>query len=178
MKQSKVLTAHVPLPLAERVDQMAARLDRSRGWVVKQALSAWVEREEERRQLTLEALADVDAGQVIDHQAVQAWADRLGSDDPAASSPSVRGLQWTQHALSDLARLYDFLASANPEAATAVVQALVRAPTRILDHPSIGEKLPEFEPRNIRRLLVGHFEMRYEMGDGVVYILRVWHARE
>ncbi|PLU37301.1 CopG family transcriptional regulator, partial [Sinorhizobium medicae] len=34
-------TAHVPLPLAEKVDQIAARLERSRGWIVKQALTAW-----------------------------------------------------------------------------------------------------------------------------------------
>jgi predicted transcriptional regulator len=80
--ETKVLTAHVPLPLAEKVDQMAARLDRSRGWIVKQALSAWVEQEEERQRLTLEALADVDAGRLIRHQAVQAWADSLDSDSP------------------------------------------------------------------------------------------------
>jgi predicted transcriptional regulator len=79
---TKVLTAHVPLPLAEKVDQLAARLERSRGWIIKQALSAWVEQEEARRQLTLEALADVDAGRVIDHQAVQSWADSLGTDSP------------------------------------------------------------------------------------------------
>jgi predicted transcriptional regulator len=78
--ETKVLTAHVPLPLAEKVDEMAARLERSRGWIVKQALSAWIEQEEERRRLTLEALADVDAGRVIDHQAVAAWADSLGAD--------------------------------------------------------------------------------------------------
>lgn len=79
---TKVLTAHVPLPLAEKVDQMAARLERSRGWIMKQALTAWIEQEEERRRLTLEALADVDAGRVIDHQSVQAWADSLESDNP------------------------------------------------------------------------------------------------
>lgn len=79
---TKVLTAHVPLPLAEKVDQMAARLERSRGWIMKQALTAWIDQEEERRRLTLEALADVDAGQVIDHQSVQAWADSLESDKP------------------------------------------------------------------------------------------------
>ena len=78
--ETKVLTAHVPLPLAEKVDEMAARLERSRGWIVKQALSAWIEQEEERRRLTLEALADVDAGRVIDHQAVAAWPDSLGAD--------------------------------------------------------------------------------------------------
>ena len=80
--ETKVLTAHVPLPLAEKVDQMAARLERSRGWIMKQALSAWIEQEEERNRLTREALADVDCGQVIDHQAVQAWAESLGTDEP------------------------------------------------------------------------------------------------
>jgi predicted transcriptional regulator len=80
--KTKVLTAHVPLPLAQKVDKLADRLERSRGWIVKQALSAWVEQEEERHRLTLEALADVDAGRVIDHQAVQAWADSLSTDRP------------------------------------------------------------------------------------------------
>jgi predicted transcriptional regulator len=79
---TKVLTAHVPRQLAEKVDQIAARLERSRGWIVKQALMAWVEQEEERSRLTREALADVDAGQVIDHQAVQAWAESFGRDKP------------------------------------------------------------------------------------------------
>lgn len=78
---TKVLTAHVPLPLAEKVDQVAARLERSRGWIVRQALSAWIDQEEERSRLTREALADVDAGRVIDHQAVQAWADSLSTAD-------------------------------------------------------------------------------------------------
>jgi predicted transcriptional regulator len=78
---TKVLTAHVPLPLAEKVDQMAARLERSHGWIIKQALSAWIVQEEERDRLTREALADVDACSVIDHQAVQAWADSLGTDE-------------------------------------------------------------------------------------------------
>lgn len=82
MTATKVLTAHVPLPLANKVDQMASRLDRSRGWIMKQALSAWIAQEEERDRLTQEALADVDAGHTIDHQAVQAWADSLSTDQP------------------------------------------------------------------------------------------------
>lgn len=79
---TKVITAHVPLSLAEKVDQIAARQERSRGWVVKQALSAWIDQEEERSRLTREALADVDVGYVIDHQSVQAWADSLSTDQP------------------------------------------------------------------------------------------------
>jgi predicted transcriptional regulator len=71
---TKVLTAHVPLGLADKVDAMAARLDRSRGWVVKQALAAWVDQEE--------ALDDVDAGRVIDHHDVRAWAESLTTGEP------------------------------------------------------------------------------------------------
>ncbi|MBS3936714.1 MAG: ribbon-helix-helix protein, CopG family [Sulfuritalea sp.] len=79
---TKVLTAHVPLPLAEKIDLVAARLERSRGWIVKQALSAWIDQEEERSRLTREALDDVDAGRIIDHQTVQAWADSLSTANP------------------------------------------------------------------------------------------------
>ena len=79
---TKVITAHVPLPMDDKVDQMAARLERSRGRVIKQALSAWLAQEEERNRLTLEALDDVKSGQVIDQQAVQAWADSLSTDNP------------------------------------------------------------------------------------------------
>lgn len=80
--ETRVLTAHIPVLLAEKVDQLADRLERSRGWIMKQALSAWIAQEEERDRLTLEALADVDAGRVIEHQAVQAWADSLTADEP------------------------------------------------------------------------------------------------
>ena len=51
---SRVITAHVPLPLAEQVDQHAARLDRSRGWIIRQALAAWIEQEEARSQAASE----------------------------------------------------------------------------------------------------------------------------
>ena len=80
--KTRVLTAHVPLPLAKKVDQMASRLERSRGWIMKQALSAWIAQEEEYNRLTQEALADVDAGKVVEHQAVLAWAESLCTDDP------------------------------------------------------------------------------------------------
>ncbi len=80
--ETKVMTAHIPLPLAEKVDQMAAQLDRPRGWIIKTALTAWVELEERRYAMTLEALAEVDSGKVIDHAAVEAWAESLDGEKP------------------------------------------------------------------------------------------------
>jgi predicted transcriptional regulator len=79
---TKVVTAHIPTELAAKVDAIAARRDRSRGWIMKQALSAWVEQEEQRYRLTLEALADVDAGRTVDHDDVETWVDSLDSEQP------------------------------------------------------------------------------------------------
>ena len=87
-------------------------------------------------------------------------------------------LKWTSKALSDLARLHEFLALANRPAAARLVQALTKAPTVLLINPRIGEQLFEFEPREVRRLLVGHYEMRYEIQASTVYVLRLWHTRE
>ncbi len=79
---TRVLTAHVPIPLADQVDQLAGKLERSRAWIMKQALSSWVAQEEERDRLTREAMADVVDGCVTDHQAVYTWAESLDSDSP------------------------------------------------------------------------------------------------
>ena len=51
-------------------------------------------------------------------------------------------------------------------------------PLRLIDYPRIGEKLEEFQPREIRRLLVGQYEVRYELMNDTIFILRLWHTRE
>jgi predicted transcriptional regulator len=80
--ETKVVTAHVPLELADKVDAIAERRDRSRGWIMKQALSAWVDQEEQRYRLTLEGLADVDAGRTVDQTEVEKWVHSLDSAKP------------------------------------------------------------------------------------------------
>ena len=87
-------------------------------------------------------------------------------------------LKWTSKALSDLVRLCEFLASVNRPAAARTVQSLTAAPASLLVNPRIGEKLEEFEPREVRRILVGHYEMRYEIQESIIDVLRLWHTRE
>ena len=87
-------------------------------------------------------------------------------------------LQWTAKAHSDLVRLYDFLALVNKGAAARTVQSLTAAPTALLVNPRIGERLEEFDPRELRRILVGAYEIRYESQESTIYVLRLWHTRE
>ena len=87
-------------------------------------------------------------------------------------------LRWTGRALSDLTRLHAFLASLNKPAAARTVQSLTAAPASLLTNSRIGERLDEFDPREVRRIFVGHYEMRYEIVESTIYILRLWHTRE
>ena len=87
-------------------------------------------------------------------------------------------VQWARKGLSDLVRLHEFLSPVNPQAAAKVVQALVRAANRLEAHPRIGTRLDQFEPRELRRLIVSQYELRYEIRDSTVFVLRLWHTRE
>jgi predicted transcriptional regulator len=75
--RNRVVTAHIPDELARKLDSLAERLERSRGWVVKEALEGYLALEEERHRETLAALAEVDAGTTVDHAEVRAWARGL-----------------------------------------------------------------------------------------------------
>ncbi|EJU5898027.1 type II toxin-antitoxin system RelE/ParE family toxin [Salmonella enterica] len=87
-------------------------------------------------------------------------------------------LKWTSKALSDLARLYDFLVLASKPAAARTVQFLTQAPVILLTHPHMGEQLFQFEPREVRRIFAGEYEIRYELNGRTIYVLRLWHTRE
>ena len=87
-------------------------------------------------------------------------------------------VQWTAKSLSDLERLHEFLAPVNPRAAAKAVQAIVKGAGRLVEHPRIGERLEHYEPREVRRILIGKYELRYEICDSTIFVLRIWHTRE
>ena len=87
-------------------------------------------------------------------------------------------LKWTRKAQSDIVRLYDFLAPIKRKTAARIVQSLLAAPKRLLEFPRIGEPLDEFRPREARRILAGPYEIRYEIQEATIFVLRVWHTRE
>lgn len=87
-------------------------------------------------------------------------------------------LTWTGSARSDLVRLYEFLHSVNVPAAVRVVRQVVAGTRRIPRYSRLGTRLAEFEPREVRRVLVGDYEIRYEVADADIFVLRIFHTRE
>jgi predicted transcriptional regulator len=79
-----MVTVHLPSDLAEKLDGLAELLDRPKGWIVKEAIASYIALEEKRHRLTLEALADVDAGRTLGQDEVERWAEQLGQQPKRA----------------------------------------------------------------------------------------------
>ena len=69
--------------LLRRLDVAAERLRRSKGWIINDAVREYLERDEERlRRLeeTKDALAELEAGELIDGNGVLAWIEGWGTE--------------------------------------------------------------------------------------------------
>lgn len=59
-----------------------------------------------------------------------------------------------------------------------LVQALSKAPDNLLANPRTGEQLFEFEPHEVGRILVGRYDIRYELQESTLQVLHLWHTGE
>ena len=75
-KDGRVVTANLPSDLVARMDEVADRIDRSKSWIIRQAVSEWLAEEQRRHELTLEALKCVDEGRTIPHEEVIARLEK------------------------------------------------------------------------------------------------------
>lgn len=87
-------------------------------------------------------------------------------------------LKWSNEAVAMLRVSTTFWPKMNPAAAARAAQTLTVAPRQLLDRPQSGRQLEQYLPREVRCIIVGNYEMRYELVESTVFILRVWHTRE
>lgn len=89
-------------------------------------------------------------------------------------------LQWTSKAQSDLKRIYDFIRTYDVKGnkALEVIRSLMKASENLCVYPHVGSSLESFGERDVRRFLVGDYELRYEITENDIFVLRVWHTRE
>jgi len=85
---------------------------------------------------------------------------------------------WNRKALLDLERVHAFLESRSTALASRTVQMLSNAPDQLQTYPRMGERLEGFEPDEVRRLLVGGYEFRYQVDGDLIRVLRIWHEFE
>lgn len=87
-------------------------------------------------------------------------------------------VHWTDEASSDLVRLEEFLRPKSARVAARIVGELIAAPEQLLDFPQIGERVENTGDVELRRLLVDHYEIQYEVRPDEIRVARVFHMRE
>lgn len=66
------------------LDELAKKLQRSKNWIINQAIKEFVERgnlEEKRWAETVQALDSVEQGKVVGSEKVHRWLESWGADD-------------------------------------------------------------------------------------------------
>lgn len=87
---------------------------------------------------------------------------------------------WTETAISDLNRHYDFIALSNANAAARAIQAIVASGGSLQKNPRRGAIVDEIA--GLRKLIVTFgkygFIIHYVILEDDVIILRIYHGRE
>ncbi len=87
---------------------------------------------------------------------------------------------WTETAITDLNRHYDFIALSNADAAARAIQAIVTSGGSLQQNPRRGAIVDEIA--GLRKLLVAFgkygFIIHYVILENDVIILRIYHGRE
>ncbi len=89
-------------------------------------------------------------------------------------------VRWSDGALEDLERLYDFIALHNADAAQKAMHTIFEAVALLGNYPEAGRIRPS--NRQFREFAVKFgargYMVRYRIHDDVVIIVRVWHVHE
>ena len=83
-------SVRMPDELMQKLNEAAEKMRRSKGWIINDAVTEYLAREERDSQMleeTREALADIKAGRVVDGAQVIEWLNSWGS--PNEKSPPV-----------------------------------------------------------------------------------------
>lgn len=86
-----VTTVRLQADIEQHLDEIANRLQRSKGWVINQALAEYIEKqrvEQERWQQTLEAMESAAQGKVVDASEVHDWLKSWGTEGELAAPRS------------------------------------------------------------------------------------------
>ena len=69
---ARVVTTNLPGWLVDRLDGVSSKMDRSKSWIIREALSDWLAEQQRRDELTLQALASVAEGRACTQEEVDA----------------------------------------------------------------------------------------------------------
>ncbi len=84
---------------------------------------------------------------------------------------------WSGPALNDLRAIKDYISYDKPSAAKRLAKKISQGVLDLAVHPHLGREVPEFPGSGYREVIVSPYRIIYELREGKVVVLRVWHSR-
>ncbi len=81
MSDTTQLTIEVPVAVETRLEEVAQASSRSKKSLIQAAVVAFLDLYDWQIEAIREGIADVDAGRVVDHEAVAAWLESWGTEN-------------------------------------------------------------------------------------------------
>lgn len=89
-QDSSLVSVRLPNELRDEIDQFARISKRSRSFVVKEAVAAYMQEQRALREAIDAALVEADQGVFVSGEAVDKWLASWGTDDPLpAPEPDI-----------------------------------------------------------------------------------------
>jgi predicted transcriptional regulator len=73
MSKTAVVTTRIDAASSEKLDELASKLDRSRAWVIQQAIERYVDAELELLAFIQVGIDSADRGELISQEEMEAW---------------------------------------------------------------------------------------------------------
>jgi plasmid stabilization system protein ParE len=93
-------------------------------------------------------------------------------------TPGPRSLRWTEHAVTQLAAIAEYISLDSPVYAEQVVDQVVRRLAQAQLFPELGRVVPELGRADVRELLEVPYRVIYRVAPDAIEVLAVVHARQ
>lgn len=93
-------------------------------------------------------------------------------------SPEPRSVDWTRAAHRDLGEIQAYLEPRSQKAWRALLSSLFQSIDRLIEFPRLGPAAEIEGPGEIRKLVVEHCVVVYDVEPNRIVVLRIWDSRQ
>jgi len=90
----------------------------------------------------------------------------------------VKAVRWSDRAVAELERIYEFIARDDTVAAQRWVEALQRAADRLARFPRSGRVVPELKRDDLREIVKGNYRLVYQVTEQGPVVVTVFEAHQ
>ena len=90
----------------------------------------------------------------------------------------TRRLRWTEHAVTQLGSIAEYISLASPVYAEQVVDRVVRRLAQAQNYPESGRVVPELAQASVRELIEPPYRLIYLVAPDSITVLSILHGRQ